>query len=149
MLVLESETEANSVQDVIERLRLSKQTKAQEIVNEGRESGIQWAKLHAEYDELRRMAQVAAWGSENHKGAEEVFKEVTGRELQIPDDMADFYLIDHPVVMETATYEFVTGFIEGARDVWYAVDPKLCPLAAQEQGYTPVVQLSDEEVATA
>ena len=105
--------EVNTMEDVIERLRLSKQAKIREIEDEGRMHGIEWANHHAEYDELRRMAQLGAMGPENHEGAEEVFKEVTERELRSPDDMADFYRTMHPMVMETATYEFVSGFIEG------------------------------------
>ena len=92
------------MEDVIERLRLSKETKIQEIEDEGRVNGIAWAMHHAEYDELRRMALVAAYGSENHEGAEEVYVAVTGTKNYQPDDMAIFYLIDHPLAWERSTH---------------------------------------------
>jgi hypothetical protein len=122
---LENRRERITMEDVIERLRLSKQTKAEVIEDEGRKLGIEWAKHHAEYDELRRMAQLAAFGPENHGGAPEVYAEVTGREAEIDYEMAGFYLVEEAPIMEIATDEFVAGFVEGARQVWDEVGNKL------------------------
>jgi hypothetical protein len=135
------------MEDVIERLRLSKETKIQEIEEEGRVNGVEWAKHHAEYDELWRMFKIAAWGPEQHEGAREVHETVTGLVNQDIEKMADFYLVDNIWIMMDAPHEFVAGFIGGAREVWDEVRVKLCPNEAEERECTITVQPSDEEVA--
>ena len=138
-----------TMEDVIERLRLSKESTIQEIEAEGWVNGVEWAKHHAEYDELWRMFKIAARGPEQHEGALEVYETVTELVNQDIEKMADFYLVDNIWVMMDAPHEFVAGFIGGAREVWDEVWDKLCPNEAGDRECTITVQPSDEEVATA
>lgn len=132
---LESIKEIGSMTDVIERLKASKNAFLAQQLADGRASGTDWAKRHATWVELKRLAEadLDTYLDVEKEGAEAawlaaacVFRYATGDLSCQPDreNLADFYYIDEEAV-DAITVEFMSGFVEGARDVWEEVADKL------------------------
>ena len=129
---LESIKEIKSMTDVIERLRSSKEKKAEELEKDGRKSGVDWAKNHAEFDELKRAAAintssltpmyVDASDDANREGVtKRILADLEWDAVGWEDQaraMADLFLVDEDMLDSVVTTEFIEGFLEGAGDVW-------------------------------
>ena len=115
--------EVKTMTDVTERLRASKENSAQQIQYQGRQAGVRWAKHHAEYLEIKRIAGIDLDNlpddddqTSAYSCAELVYMEALGDDSR-PDrgSPAEFFGLDPD---EGITKDYVAGFVEGAGDVW-------------------------------
>jgi hypothetical protein len=136
---LESIKEIKSMTDVIERLRVSKQKKAEELEKAGRRSGVKWAKKHAKYDELKRAANINT--SNLHEAyvddVDDVNRTWVARQILADPELdagswetqnmaiAELFEVEEDMVESVVTTEFIEGFLEGAGDVWDQVKDEL------------------------
>lgn len=126
---LETLKEISSMNGVIERLRASKAKFVESMSSEGRVCGAEWAKNEAEFDELRSISSSRANELlERHEDgmslARELYEFVTKNDFFNDDDLAQFYQLGDDIA-ESLTLEFITGFVEGARDVWGEVSTQI------------------------
>lgn len=128
---LESIKEISSMSDVVERLRASKERLAADHGAQMRDSGKEWAKNVAEYDELKRIADIDLDDFKeryDHSGSEcveGVYKIVMQEDpASHLSQLSDFYLVDDDLVPHL-TNAHVEGFIEGAQDVWREVEDRI------------------------
>jgi arginine/lysine/ornithine decarboxylase len=117
--------EIKTMTDVIDRLRASKEKFIQGELADGKKCGIDWAKKHAEYDELRVLTALTDVGLPVAQGdpengydlaywlAQKVFED----ERPGDDEIAALLQIDEEAV-QGVSREFVESFIAGATDVW-------------------------------
>ena len=122
---------------VIARLRASKIQGASAFQKEGHVIGIGWAKEHAEFDELQRLARLDAdeffgsdWGGDGAYAAAEVlvFK-IAGTDDYDRSAATDFWesLLGDDADAETrlASLDFLRGFVEGAVELFEQVEGEL------------------------
>ena len=127
---LERIKEIKTMSDVIERLRASKDQATADALYEGRENGLDWAKRHAEYDELRRIVRldISEWPDDDQNAynvAQSVYMNVMEEESRPSnDELASLYGVEEEDV-DRISKAFVEGFIEGAQDVWDEVKDQL------------------------
>lgn len=96
---------------VVERLRGTQDSARLDAVEHGRALGDRWAREWASFDELKDVAKMDPWQfSQNRIDSIREFYVETGR----PD--RDFRHYDT---------DMSAGFIEGAREIWEAVEPRL------------------------
>ena len=130
---LERIKEVKSMSDVIERLRGSKQNKAEELQKQGRERGVDWAKHSAEYDELRRASQTDTNELDQAiivGDPDEAYRDWVARHILAGSEWdaygwderweltANLFGVDEDMLVAVVTTEFIEGFLEGAADVW-------------------------------
>lgn len=119
-----------TLSNVVERLRASKKQHAAQQEERGRKAGDSWARLEAEFTQLRGVARIddvdfdpdAMSGDEaaafvytvaNPDDPRPLSEELAGM-LQVEEDEID-----------NVTPEYVRGFILGARAVWDEVSDKI------------------------
>ena len=104
-----------TMEDVIERLKASKENSEQQDIVSGRNRGRAWASKGAEYFELKLVADLDvrnAEFNEDEDAAAWVISRLEGANLgDFPDLFGD----------EPVSDAYVEGFIEGAREIWQAV----------------------------
>ena len=120
--------EVKDMSEVIERLRASKQKSAADEIADAKSLGVEWAKLHAEYNELRRMSMVDTDGLDILSGLEAA-THIYGNVIEQDDrpdkdELAELFLVD-PDTIGFLTPEFVEGFVDGAKDVWEEIKGKI------------------------
>jgi hypothetical protein len=119
-----------TMENVIERLRASKIQRGNTLEKEGREIGAQWAKDQAEYDELERVAD--ADPRELFDGLDEPGNYAYSLALIIGgfnheeashDDIWEVWeqILEDKKDPRLNSEQFLTGFIEGAEEVFRAV----------------------------
>ena len=102
---------------VVERLRASKLEFEKEQAEGGYDEGVQWAKEHASYPQLMKLAEM-----DHDDGFEQYEGELaqaldSALEYESPDSIFDSYI-------ERGSYpsdEYAKAFIQGALEVWKAV----------------------------
>ena len=123
--------------DVIERLRASKEKYAEASIQDGRETGRDWAMQVAEYDELKRVAALNAGllreiYQEGDFAARVIVAEAIvgdrdeAREILKGDsDTAELFNVDEDILPATLTQVWLAGFVEGVQAVWDEIADKL------------------------
>ena len=111
----------STMQDVIERLRASKETTVQNDYDSGWNAGVKWAKGNAEYDELKRAAQADIKAIEDDEDEDafpvgELYGIIMG-EYGTPHEVMDF-TEDLYGERHTPTAAECRGFLAGAESVW-------------------------------
>jgi hypothetical protein len=114
-----------TMQTVIERLRASREESRQRHWDEGVEGGRQWARDHATFDELTRLA--AAWEQMPPGSNDQDYVNVFYRSVGHDREMTLHELRDHCFGDERALVSdaYVAGFFEGAVDVFDDVKDEL------------------------
>ena len=135
-----STKEIGNMDDVIERLRASKRSKADEDRKVGRAAGVEWAKHDAQYDELRRVAIEIARDTVGELSRLEsdggslalptlIQERVQGLDQNLveisEDDLCHFYGVESRMVPYQLTKDYVAGFLSGANDVWLEVKDRI------------------------
>lgn len=125
------------MQDVIDRLRASKQQGASKEYAKGAEAGRTWAKNEAEAEALERLHWLTnaggpadpAWNNidpqlNNFTVAEQAERWIRGKDEDTDEhESAEFW--EAQVGHTEPSDEMVTGFVEGALEVWNMVKGKL------------------------
>jgi hypothetical protein len=103
----------------IERLRASKEKHLDEMTEFGRERGQRWARDHAEWAELKRVADLRT----DHPDLISDLRNAIdpGEDL----DESDFLKAIDSSEEEANEDAFVEGFIDGAKDFFDAIKPEL------------------------
>lgn len=128
---LAAKKEKKDMTDVIERLRASKMESASQQEKEGQEVGRAWATHSAEAIDLERLYRLGSslndydWGQLCHNG--HAGSTVAGAITQ-SDDYRDHEEFWEQILERTETAEdsdFITGFFNGALEVWRDVKDKI------------------------
>jgi hypothetical protein len=124
------------MQDVIDRLRASKSKVQSGERARGKEAGVEWAKKRAEFDQLKRVAQLAGsrapdtWAAGlrwDHLGALGAIATSALGEDEVArwGDVEDFFgNVDVPKDPE-ALFEFADGFLDGVEEIWEAIEDEV------------------------
>ena len=141
---IERVKEVGSMSDVIERLQASKAAIAKGQEEQGRQSGVEWAKRWAEYDQLKRAAEMDPPGGSDHLSGGMVVAELPDPGIHIADavrtyvtegpdagyastsdELAEFFDVEVDMINEVLTEEYVGAWLKGASDVWDEVADKI------------------------
>jgi hypothetical protein len=114
-----------TMETVIERLRASREESRERDQIGGTEAGRQWARDHATFDELKRLA--AAWkqipaGLGDQQYAEVFFRAVDPEREMTTEELREYCFGDEQV---NVSDPYVSGFFEGAVDVFEDVKDEL------------------------
>lgn len=103
---------------IIERLRQSKKRREQEDRAEWRQYGSDWALHGAEYDELKRVAEMTELSSDPDELLVDIAREVWGEEPDSDkiDVFTDAVLGDY--IHRKPSLAQLEGWLEGVRDAW-------------------------------
>ncbi len=124
---LEAVKEIKTMTDVVERLRASKQKSTKSSHGDGRTAGREWAMHSAEYNELRRVAELDV--NDLYQGTDWAVRVIVtvaivgdrseaNQMVRSDGDMADIYGVDEENVTASLTVDYLAGFVEGATEVW-------------------------------
>lgn len=119
------------MQDVVTRLRATRAAAEGEQYLKGRTAGEEWAKTHAEADQLERLAEFR----ETCAGSQYTFEDYFTMEVNAPLDHAGWIAAaihppqgpDDPASLafdmfgENYTDDYVRGFVDAAVEVWEKV----------------------------
>ncbi|MGX1354555.1 hypothetical protein AB7M49_008180 [Bradyrhizobium elkanii] len=108
------------MEQVIERLRLSKAKFLENQTGSGRRRGREWAQLYADYDDLQRLSKLHNFSDGNAYAYQ--FDLALGN---IPEEGASFWVDEETGRVEYPNDEYVAGYLEGALSVWAEVKDKL------------------------
>lgn len=103
----------------IERLRVSKQSKAERELAEGFALGKRWALEHADYDELERVADLVETAELAEVNGYHLVQAVNNDDKPGRRDIQE--TLDSLVGCEQPSDSLVEGFIEGAAEVFNEV----------------------------
>jgi hypothetical protein len=114
-----------TMETVIERLRASREESRQRNELSGIEAGREWARHHATFDELERLA--AAWKQMPPGSSDQEYAGVFCRAIDPEREMSASKLREHCFGEERANVSdaYVAGFFEGAVDVFEDVKDEL------------------------
>jgi hypothetical protein len=132
-----SRKETKTLNDVIQRLRASKQRASDDHYREGEEAGRRWAENEAEADELARLERAQgradAWellfeeaAGQSYSAGELLYFVLHPENHKDRSEASDFWecaLGDDTTRTEDGSY--VRGFAEGALALWREVKDKL------------------------
>jgi hypothetical protein len=114
----------SDMENVIERLRASKQRFEARQLESGKEIGRKWAKMEAEYHELAALAEFDVdIYPDNTKIDPELLANVIDPDGENPREWEEFWE-DHYGV-DTPSDAFLRGFIEGATEVFKEIADQL------------------------
>ena len=121
---LAREREEKDMQDVIDRLRASKQESEAEEHRQGRLLGKRWAKEDADYRELERLGEVSKtlWLGQPkapYTRAQWLTVEVLGQQDPVESDLDDF--LEGIFGEGEISDDMLQGFIDGAEEVYAQV----------------------------
>lgn len=111
-------TEDPKMDQVITRLRQSKERFKETEAKSGREHGRNWAKAHASFKDLQAIANANFGGRDDLAVA---FDELLGNTAHDPDEC--FW--QGPDGLEFPTNEYVEAYVQGAKDIWAEVADKI------------------------
>lgn len=117
------EKDHSDMENVIERLRASKERFEAAELEAGKRAGSQWAKAKAEYHEL---AAVADFDVDDYEGDldSDAFERLIDPEGEVyPRDWQDFWKRHYS--HGTPSDSFIRGFIEGATEVYNEIAAQL------------------------
>jgi len=117
-----------TMDDVIDRLRASKGSADATASAEGKADGIRYARMKAQFDELKRLAgfrdqpdfQRVDWDGTLMRA---VSRTASGDENQTAREIRDFWA--EITDQQEVTDEYCESFLEGVEEVWEAVRNKL------------------------
>ena len=118
---LRARKDDSTMQDVIERMRASKEASIRQDYKNGCDAGVKWAKGNAEYGELKRAAQadirtIEDGEDEDAFPAGALYAVIMG-EYGTPSDVEDF--IENAFgERHNPTAAECRGFLAGAETVW-------------------------------
>ncbi len=125
---IETVKEIASMDDVIARLRASKENYQAEEGQGGKANGMHWARQRAGYRELLAMSKVDSaviWDmGQGDDAATWLYGQVFSDDEASFENVAIFLGIE-PEHLSGVSVEFVDAFIEGASDVWNEVADKI------------------------
>lgn len=104
---------------VVERLRASKQKHLLEMAKSGRERGRSWACEKAEYEELRRVVDVA--GGDDHDARDGLKSAIDPQHTLNWIEFADAMGVEE----RDLSNEYAAAFVEGAAEIFDQVAPQL------------------------
>ncbi len=108
---------------VIERLRKSKENVANTDKVSGHAAGRDWAMKRAQYDELARVAALEMSGYPEHGWAWPVLLVIAGDEDAARNEYEEFW--KNEAGNDEPSDDFVLAFAQGAEEVFNEVDDKL------------------------
>lgn len=111
--------EVKNMEQVIERLRVSKTAFADKERAEGVSAGRNWAQQHASYEDLRAVANLDFTGETNYA----VLMDKTLGNTDLNRD--ESFWQDGDEVWRLPSNEYVEAFVDGACDVWEQVADKI------------------------
>jgi hypothetical protein len=114
--------EQPDMSSVVERLRASKERVEKRDRDYGHQQGRRWAEQEAEYDELKRVAEIDT--GKNEELTEGVLQMAIDPEDEFSrGDWTDFIL--RCGLSQSPSEASIEGFIDGATEVFDAVDAEL------------------------
>jgi hypothetical protein len=138
-----SKKERKTMDDVIQRLRVSKQQMESEDLKAGEQAGRYWAQNRASARELENLERFldrldhepsygrneffSDYGSSGYSTAEHLYFELYPEDNQILDGAKEFWegALGEEGQHHLASDDFLRGFAEGAEAVWLEVKDKL------------------------
>jgi len=124
-IALQKPIGVDDMDQVVERLRISKETTIDKQISLGRNYGAEWAQKRAQYTDLRSLAEIAVddLSEDDSRWNLRVFTDAMwGREYD-PKEVMDF--CENALGEKEPSAAEIKGFIWGAQDVWDEVAEKL------------------------
>ena len=125
LIHLKSRMETTTMEDVIERLRASKQANEEEEKKSGHEAGRQWAMKFAEYHQLERVVEIDWEGVDS---LDQVPHHVLAM-AAMADDEAGYHDVENfwkeTVGVRIPTGVLISAFQDGVLEVWQEVSTKI------------------------
>lgn len=109
------------MEDVIERLRVSKAEFKLTEHEKGKRDGIEWAKRFANYKDLEQIGGFF-WPEDDEGDFSVQFDRAVGLN---PERGESFWLDEETSRVKRPSNDYVEGYVEGAEEVWKAVEEKL------------------------
>lgn len=107
-----TDMKAANMKVVVERLRASKEKYLLEMANAGRERGRLWACEKAEFDELRRVVDLA--GADDHEALEGLKSAINPQNKLNRIEVAELIGVEE----RDMSNEYAAAFVEGAAEVF-------------------------------